>query len=66
MWDLPSIKEVAKLQGHQTKCTCIYSDMQEQSILVTGSEDTKAKVWDLRQQKCIFTFREHTASINCI
>jgi WD40 repeat protein len=36
------------------------------SVLVTGSEDTKAKVWDLRTQKNTMTFREHTGIINSI
>ena len=36
------------------------------SVLVTGSEDTKVKVWDLRTNKCIQTFREHTGIINSV
>ena len=66
MWDLATKKEMAKLQGHLTKCTCLNSDSMGGNILVTGSEDTKAKVWDLRSQKCILTFREHTGIINTI
>jgi WD40 repeat protein len=40
--------------------------MMNGNVLVTGSEDTKAKVWDLRTQKCINTFREHSGIINSI
>jgi WD40 repeat protein len=48
IWDLTTSKEVAKLQGHITRCTCLNSDMMGQGILVTGSEDTRVKVWDVR------------------
>jgi WD40 repeat protein len=53
IWDLATKKEVAKLQGHLTKTTCLNSDQMGNTVLVTGSEDTKVKVWDLRSNKCI-------------
>lgn len=53
MWDLATKKESLKLQGHQTRCTCIFSDPYEGRMLVTGSEDTKVKVWDLRTGKAV-------------
>jgi len=31
--------------------------------LCTGSVDTKIKLWDLRQQSCVKTFREHKGAI---
>lgn len=34
--------------------------------LISGSEDTKVKVWDLRSNKCVMTFKEHTGPINCV
>lgn len=52
IWDLATKKELAKLVGHMTKTTCLNSDYGGK-ILVTGSEDTKVKVWDLRTNKCI-------------
>lgn len=65
IWELNTKKEIAKLQGHGTKCTCLGSDnMGSANLLVTGSEDTKVKVWDLRSNKCIQTYREHTGVIN--
>jgi WD40 repeat protein len=33
-------------------------------MLVTGSDDTKVKVWDLRSGKAVQTFREHEGIIN--
>ena len=34
--------------------------------LVTGSEDTKVKVWDIRSAKCTMTYREHTGRVNTV
>ena len=66
LWDLSTSKEITKLQGHLTKTTCLHSDTMGGSVLVSGSEDTKAKVWDWRTSKCINTFREHSGIINTI
>ena len=66
VWDLSTRKEVGKLQGHSTRVTCLSSDVMGQGMLVTGSEDTRVKVWDIRSQKCIFTFKEHTGKVNTI
>lgn len=49
-----------------TKCTCLHSDQMNGTIIVTGSEDTKVKVWDLRTNKPIQTYREHTGAINSV
>lgn len=35
-------------------------------LLVTGSEDTKVKVWDLRSSKCIMSYTEHTGRVNAV
>eukprot|EP00347_Sterkiella_histriomuscorum_P009360 403341515 len=66
VWDLASKREIAKLQGHMTKTTCLNSDQMGGTVLVSGSEDTKVKVWDLRTNKCIQTYREHTGVLNSV
>lgn len=66
MWDLDKRSEIVKLQGHQTKCTCLNYDGMGSSILVSGSEDTRVKVWDVRSGKCIMTFKDHTAKLNSV
>jgi len=35
-------------------------------VLLTGAEDTKVKVWDVRAQKCTFTFQQHQQKINAV
>ena len=68
VWDLASARETIRLKGHLTACTCLAGDNQGGVTLVTGSEDTKVKVWDLRmkQNQCISTFKEHTNSISSV
>ena len=66
MWDLETKKEMIKFLGHQTMCSCLISDGQEQNTLVSGSEDTKVKVWDIRSGKCVYTYKEHTGRINAV
>jgi WD40 repeat protein len=50
VWDLASARETAKLKGHLTACTCLSGDNQSGTMMVTGSEDTNVKIWDLRMK----------------
>lgn len=50
MWDLAIAKDIIKLKGHLTATTCVAGDNMKGEIVVTGSEDTKVKVWDLRMK----------------
>ena len=64
MWDLTIAKETAKLKGHLTSTTCLTGESGSGSpgyMVVTGSEDTNLKVWDLRMKtnQCVLTFKEH-------
>lgn len=54
--------------GHKTMVNCLAGDNSMGNIVVTGSEDTKAKVWDIRMKSnnCIFTFSEHTGPVSCV
>lgn len=55
-----------KLKGHMTQCTCLAEGYNGTgTILVTGSEDTNVKVWDLRMKsnQCIFSFKEHQGAV---
>jgi transcription initiation factor TFIID subunit 5 len=37
-----------------------------QYALLSGSEDTRVRVWDVRSGKCVITFKEHTGKINSV
>lgn len=47
VWDVPRQKSTAKLSGHATAPTVFVYD-NANSFLISGGEDTKIKVWDLR------------------
>lgn len=48
--------------------TNINSDLGNSNIIITASEDTNAKVWDLRQKSNMntLTFKEHHEKVNCL
>ena len=50
MWDLASARETMRLKGHLAACTCLAGDNQSAQLLVTGSEDSNVKIWDLRMK----------------
>lgn len=66
MWDLGKRNEVVKFLGHQARVTCLNYDSMGQYALLSGSEDTRVKVWDVRSGKCVITFKEHTGKINSV
>lgn len=48
-----------------TTCTALARSDGDQ-FLVTGSKDTKVKLWDSRANQNVATFREHTGTINTL
>ena len=38
----------------------------QDNIILTGSDDSTIKEWDLRQRTSVATFNEHKMRINCI
>lgn len=50
IWDLTKQSLSQSLKGHLTACTCVVGDTIGGTTLVTGSDDTNAKVWDLRMK----------------
>lgn len=57
--------ELTRLKGHLTTNTALAVSSCDQ-FLVTGSQDTKVKLWDTRANACVATFREHTGAINAL
>jgi len=57
---------IGKLKGHKKSVICI--DIKEtQSLLITGSEDKTARVWDLRtgkSTKCLLGFADSINSVS--
>lgn len=67
IWDAAKQKSVVKLQGHATAPKVFKYD-KINSYLISGGEDTKIKVWDLRtnQRQALSTFKEHLGIITCL
>jgi len=67
MWDLDTQKIVVSLKEHRNSCTTLavpFSPLT--STLVSGSQDTNVKVWDLRTGKSSHTFRGHDGPVNSV
>ena len=47
IWDVKSGKSISKFYGHNNKINCC-SLNEDENILVTGSEDGTAKIWDVK------------------
>lgn len=45
VWDLETSTDMVRLQGHTQAVTALTTSENEQ-FLVTGSKDTKVKIWD--------------------
>lgn len=65
VWEWRSETYVLKQQGHYFDVnTCAYS--HDGALLVTGADDSKLKVWNVRQGSCFVTFKEHTAPVSAV
>ena len=65
MWDLESQKIVVSLKEHRNACNCLaVPSSPSMASLISGSQDTNVKVWDLRTGKSSHTFRAHEGAVN--
>ena len=63
-WDLSSTKYSAKLSGHLTYCNFIeIASDDDCHTMISGSDDTTVKIWDMRTLKCKNTIKHHTKSV---
>ncbi|XP_020241163.1 WD40 repeat-containing protein HOS15-like isoform X2 [Asparagus officinalis] len=52
-------------EGHQDSVNCIKWDSNG-SFLASCSDDKTAKIWSLKQDKCLHDFREHQGAVSTI
>jgi len=62
VWEWKSETYVLKQQGHHYEINVVaYSP--NGSVIASGGDDGKVKVWDARTSFCFITFKEHTSTI---
>lgn len=62
VWEWQSETYVLKQQGHSSSMSCLaYSP--DGSMVATGGEDSKVKLWNTSSGFCFVTFNEHEASV---
>jgi len=62
VWEWQSETYVMKQQGHGSSMSClVYSP--DGSLVATGGEDTKIKIWNCSTGFCFVTFSEHESSV---
>jgi len=62
VWEWKSESYIFKQQGHYFDVSCI-SFSPDSSLLASGGNDGKLKVWDANNSTCIITFTEHISKI---
>jgi WD40 repeat protein len=50
------------LVGHRSNCLSLEFHVTG-PFLITGSQDTNVKLWDLRRKEAIFTYKGHTTGV---
>jgi len=63
VWEWKSETYVFKQQGHSYDISSI-SYSPDGSLLASGSNDGKIKLWDTANSTCIITFTEHTSKVS--
>ncbi|KAL5649964.1 hypothetical protein ACJX0J_040773, partial [Zea mays] len=65
IWSLGSPDPNFTLDGHQKGVNCVdYFTGGDRPYLITGSDDSTAKVWDYQTKSCVQTLEGHTHNIS--
>ena len=55
------------MSGHLTQCTALQTERSGQpNVLVSGSQDTNVKLWDVRMRAAVQTYKGHREDITCV
>ncbi len=54
-----------ELLGHLTDVLCLYKNPSDANLLVSGSSDRSARVWDIRQNKAVQTY-SNNSEVNAV
>lgn len=62
LYDISSKMPIGNLTGHDSSVLCLES-IGDGGYCVTGSSDSKTKVWEIRSRTCVQTLSEHSGPI---
>lgn len=54
------------LKGHTIEVCQLYTDKRNSNLIVSGSMDTNAKIWDLRTKNSISTLKNHHKKVTAL
>jgi len=54
------------LKGHTVEVCSMFADKKYDHLIITGSSDTNAKVWDLRSKNCQHNIKNHNKKITAL
>jgi guanine nucleotide-binding protein G(I)/G(S)/G(T) subunit beta-1 len=66
LWDLETGSKVHEFADHLGDVMSLSINPLDHNQFVSGACDAFAKLWDIRQQKCVQTFAAHDSDINAI
>lgn len=64
-WDLETNKVIRSYHGHLSGVYCL-TIHPSLDLLITGSRDSTAKVWDMRTKACVHTLASHGNTVGSI
>ncbi|MBN3285336.1 FBXW7 protein, partial [Polyodon spathula] len=62
-WEGGRYTVVPPLRGHRDRVNCLDCDGR---LLVSGSADRTARVWDVRSARCLCVLEGHTDAVTCV
>lgn len=66
LWDLETGSKIHEFADHLGDVMSLSINPLDNNQFVSGACDAFAKLWDIRQQKCVQTFAAHDSDINAI
>lgn len=66
LWDIETGQKLQEFADHLGDVMSLSVNPLDNNQFVSGACDAFAKLWDIRQQKCVQTFAAHDSDINAI
>ena len=66
LWDVDTGSKIHDFADHLGDVMSLSINPIDHNMFVSGACDAFAKIWDIRQQKCVQTFAAHDSDINAV